>query len=282
MVRAVPFIFVLCVAASPFDPYPLTDSQLARLETADDGSATIDEAALYALLENAAQWSDTQAGAVTPDYQAIRHDPSAWRGTRCLIEGTVYRVLRPELSRQGWEKVEGIVVRVNQEREKPTAADFVIVYLTEPPDWRWPNPRYENEGIPFRQPVPVRLVGRFFKVSSYVTEGSRDKPRQEAAYLTFVGRSTSRIEAASSSPGPDWKMPALLAMVLVAVAVLAWRMRAGGARVTRLQDYLDQRRAQRVIRGEGEEDEEIESPDLPENPADALDALADKRRPEDE
>lgn len=266
------------LAAGGLNPYPLTESQLARLETADDGSATIDEAALYALLENAADTSATEAGAVVPDYDALRREPQAWRGTRCLIEGTLYRVMEPDLAREGWDGVEGAVVRIDHSRETPRAEDFIIVYLTDPPQWDW---RIEKEGVVW--PARVRLVGRFFKVSSYTTQGARGKPPHEAAYLTFVGRSIGQLETQRAPTELSWKAPALLVLVLAAIAVLVWRLKAtgGGRRATHLQDYLEQRQAQRAIRGESE-DEESDEPILPDNPAEALDTLADKRRLEEE
>ena len=273
---------VVLVAAAPIDPHPLSESQLVRLETASDSAGTIDEAALYALLENAADWSERDAGAVVPDYDAIRREPDDWRGVRCLIEGTIYRVLRPELSRRGWEKVQGVVVRIDHSREPPAAHDFVIVYLTDPPQWAWPNPRYEKEGIAFHEPRPVRLVGRFYKVSSFETHAAG----AERAYLTFVGRRVTFPQTTESSRRASWPgVPVLLGLLIVLVAFTIWRLKALGRRAdrpSRLADYLQQRQAQRTIRGDSEEDVMDEPAELPENPAEALDTLADQRRPIDE
>jgi hypothetical protein len=284
MTRLLLITLCLAIAWAPFDPHPLTESQLVRLETADDGSATVDEAGLYALLENAADWSTTEAGAVVPSYDAIRRDPQAWRGTRCLIEGTAYRVLRPKLGRSGWEKVQGVVVRIDHSRADPVAQDFVIVYLTDPPAWSWPNTRYEREGIPFREPAPVRLVARFLKTTTDVTQGSKGRPPEEKMYLAFVGRSAAfSAVAPAGRRGPVPGLPLLAVLAVAALVFLIWRLKSLGQGVnrrSRLRDYLEQRQERRVARGE-EEPAVGDEEELPGNPAEALDTLADKRRVED-
>lgn len=267
----------LSLAASPPDPHPLDAGQFARLETADDGSATVEEAALYALLENAAEATESQAGAVVPNYNLIRRDPAAWRGTRCLIEGTIALVMHPDLSREGWEKVEGVVVRVDHSREPPVAEDFVIVFVTDPPRWTWWN---RDAGLPQEQGTRVRLVGRFYKIAELATRGSADREPDKRSYLTFVARSLGDVQSAAAQPAVTLRNLPLFLLIAVAAAYLFWRLRAFGRRSTNSQvsEYVQRRRQQRAV--SNTDTPEAQS-DLPDNPLDALDALAEKHASEE-
>jgi hypothetical protein len=270
----------IAFAAAPFDPQPLTESQRVRLETADDGSHTVDEAALYALLENAADWSEKEAGAVVPDYDAIRRDPAAWRGTRCVIEGTIELVIRPNLSRAGWEKVEGIVLRVDHSVEPSRAQDFVVVYLTEPPVWTWWN---QDLGLPQERGQKVRVVARAFKTAVFRTKGEPANSKGSREYLTFVGRRIPHVEPAYA-PKMTGSMVAVSVVIGLTVLYLFWRVPklfrgASAAARPRLHQVIEQRRHAR--QRETAEPEE-ETPDLPQNPAEALDRLADTHRSEDQ
>lgn len=269
---------LVAIAMGPFDPHPLSDTQKLQVESANDKSPLIEESAFYALLENATDWSDKQAGAVVPDYDAIRRNPEAWRGGRCLIEGTLYKVLRPELMREGWGRVQGVVIRVDHSRATPIADDFVIVYLTEPPPWLW---RHEKEGVPRNHGSSVRVVARFFKVQPDQTEKPVEGQPRWKRYLAFVGRSMAETQPAPTHQDPGfWRVaPAAAGVaILAALVLLAFRLRASGSSSGRIQEHIQQRRIMRRGQNPDEDPPDVAAEDesLPPDPSQAMRALADK------
>ncbi|MDH3583247.1 MAG: hypothetical protein OER86_03440 [Phycisphaerae bacterium] len=254
---------------------PLTESQLIRLETADDRSDEIREAAFYALLENVADWPRTRAGAVIPDYADILDQPQVWRGRPCLIEGTLQTRLPARKLERGWEKVRGLTIDIHP--DKPMAEknekDFVIVYLTEPPDVRGAVLQW-NDALLDETGTRVEVVARFYKLQDSGNRGGATK-----SYMAFVGRNLKLLGGKSGAPA--WRIPALMGAIVLMMAAFWWRLRrlrqgfAAPARATSLASFIDQRRAERE--GENEETELEPPPDLPEDPVDALGILAGDR-----
>lgn len=264
---------------------PLDDSQTARLEAAADGTGTVDEAAFYALLENAREWPESAAaGAMVPDYTAIRDDPEAHRGQLFLLEGRVqYMLPETRWSRSGWEQVRGLVIRIDDRPDGEHAAveDLVIVHLIDPPTLT--ASLHGDVPIEFNQ--PVRVVARFHKTVNY----PRRRGEGDAAYLNFVGQEVAWMgEREGSGPGAGFAF-LLLALALIGLVFLIFRVRNFN-RVSlerhRTAEYLAEKRARRQQEAQGHADgeadhEEVEPP-LPEDPIEALEALKRQHREEDE
>ncbi len=267
-----------------FDPHPLSDGDREVLRTASDNLGTINEASLITLLKNARHWSDSEAGAVVPDYAEIRATPDNWRGQRCLIEGELFRVIRPQLrGRLGWENVEGLVLRVDHTREKPEPQDFVIVYITDPPVWRW---RDEDQGLVWEAGHQVRITGRFYKIDRFETQRGVQAVRAEVRdkaetknYLTFVGHAPTQLvphyDGGQTTSSLSRQIGGVF-IILAAVAYLAYRSRGFRKRLegqSRLQDYIRERQAERESADRAEA-ETVEELPLPEDPIAALDMLS--------
>lgn len=250
---------------------PLNDSQQTRLETADDGARTVDEAAFYALLENAEQWpQDVAAGAIVPDFQAIRDDPAAHRGQLFLIEGRTIALLpEHDWSRSGWGSVRGLAIRIDSDDDPPVADDIIIVHLIDPPDEVSPG-------------QPIRLVARFHKVVRY--ERLRNEGR--APYLNFVGRGVLSLGRPQSSGNGVVLTVLLLVFAFLGIVFLIWRVRAfkrDAQKPTRTAVYMAEKRQRRAVEQPPEDiDQAIEESNLPDDPADALDAMNRRRENPDE
>lgn len=257
---------------------PLTESQQTRLETADDASATVDEAAFYALLENAAKWESGEAGATIPDYADILQNPAEWRGKLCLIEGVLLsRLPEQKFARSGWEHVRGLVIQIagfDKPRKQISPDDMIIVYLTDPPELHAPKIALDPNMLA-ETGSNIRLAARFFKV---VTEkNTRDESR---LYLTFVGQHVAKLERNASSSSHF--VPLIIAAFALLAGYFIFRILRKGkgmlATSNQLAEHIAKKRAEREARDEGEIEPEDEDIDLPENPVDALDTLANKHR----
>lgn len=251
---------------------PLSDTQTQRLDGATDHSATFDEAAFYALLENAAQWEPTLAGATVPDYPALFEQPADLRGQYFLIEGKLTSEWKlPTLARQGWEGVRAFTVEYEPEQ-------YLIVFLTKPPDFQRiatgpdGNIRLDHQGR------TVKLGARFFKVLDRTSQAN-----QKRSYLLFVGHSFNEMTESESEGGGLEKLAVVLPIVLVIALLVVYMMirRSSGDR----ESQIDKFHRERAMRRAGEaapsppEDEDDESADLPEDAADALNQL-DQKQPE--
>ncbi|MBI1369815.1 MAG: hypothetical protein GC162_14310 [Planctomycetes bacterium] len=271
-------LYILMAAAVLMGAAPLTDSQKTRLDTAADGSATVDEAALYALLENAATSDGSEAGATIPDYAQMMDSPAEWRGKLCLIEGVLLaEEPRAELSREGWDKVRSLIVQVRGFDKKPgdlTAEDMAIVYLTDPPDLHAPVLQL-NRNMLAETGSKVRVAARFYKVLN-----EKNIKGEGRLYLTFVGKKLAVMNAAERSYSPY-----LIAVVIGAMAMfLGWMLvrlfrRGRDALLTppqRWEEYRQKKEEARKAAASASADEADAEPEieLPENPADALDVLA--------
>jgi hypothetical protein len=270
-------LLALLVAAAP-----LTDSQQARLDNADDASSTVDEAAFYALLENAAEWTPGEAGATIPDYAAMQRNPAAWRGKLCLIEGVLLsRLPERKLARTGWDQVRGLVIQVagfDKPRKQIGPEDMVIVYLTDPPTLNPPKIQLDPNMLA-ETGSKIRLVARFFKVLN--EKNTRNESR---LYLTFVGNSVAKLERDQS--GASQFLPLILAafVILGGYALIRILRKGKGmfASSNQLAEHIARKRAEREAEGADEIEPEDEDLDLPENPGDALDTLAAKHRENDQ
>jgi hypothetical protein len=262
MWQALTIVLASGLAAVP----ELTVQQLAALEAISDDWPSFDTAPLYVLLANVSIWPDSQAalaaGAMIPDYAAIRANPGDYRGKRFAIEGTLESIIKYDqppfsLAREGWEHVQQWHVRTE-------GGGVVVVFLTHAPDLRIER----QEGghlVPFARGAEVKAVGRFFKLWRKSSEGG-----SPAMYQIYVGK-TAVVGDPPGGLAPSVMMRTLPVLLLVILV-------AGGFAVIRLAI----RRPQRSIgyaRGQRQDfDQEEDAPieyrqDLPEDPADALDVL---------
>jgi len=236
-------IILIAVTAVP----PLTEGQRARLDTAIDDSARLDESGLYPLLENALTWADhDEAGARVPDYAALLDNPTASRGELFLIEGKFAgRARRYPLVRTGdWgDSLTEWVLLVRDDPEQ-----VAVVYFVDP----------DGELTPPRTGWRVRVLARFYKVWA-----DRDMDGKPTRYLTFVARSPSGVAAAGGGSPIGAALPMFAAIVALAVAyVLVRRLRRPSP--TRLRS---------VRHRPGSADDAMLSRD----PAEALRRLAEQR-----
>lgn len=201
----------------PAEVPAMTDAQRAQLDTADDASARLDEAALYPLLENVMQWpGDEPIDAAEPDYAAIRDDPAAARGEVFQLEGRFAgRPRRITLARPGpWGDALtewAIVVR----REP---MEHAVVYFVDP--------QGQLEANAPRAQTQVRVVGRFYKL--WRDENPHGQP---VMFMTFVARSAEVVRGSPATPGTPQGMGGDTAFVLMlfliaAALVVLWRLRS--------------------------------------------------------
>lgn len=245
----------------------LTEPQRAMLEGVNDRTSAIDGAGLYALLANARHWpdgADAEAGAMIPDYPAIRTDPAAHRGRRFVIEGKLVSLgTRPLLSRTGYDGVEPWHIEVGPEH-------FVTVYLTAPPAVAI---RRETDGhrIPQRAGENVRIIGRFYKLQA--APNTQGEPQ---LYQVFVGN-TARLTGQSS----DAINPALLRSVAIVAVVVLMLATFVVIRMSLTRSRPSARRARSAVEQEHTAQEELDiRDDLPDDPVDALGVLTGEKEEE--
>jgi hypothetical protein len=257
---------------------PLDQSQLTRLETTHQGSRTIDEAAFYALLENAAKWpsgatpddvrDDDVILATAPKVEQIVQNPAERQGQLVLIEGALEGVMPPaRLARSGWEQIEGLLIR-------PEGGKPVIVYVTNPPALT-----RDKEGSQYITQLhsKVKVLARFFKVVQ-----DRNREGETTLYPVFVGNSVADFQADTTSVPKGLGVIPLAALGIAGcIFLLYYRLRRMGGGTTgaghlTLEEYK-QRKLQRAQATESPEEDAAETQeppiDLPEDPADALEAL---------
>jgi len=243
---------------------PLTEAQRTMLEATTNRTLSIDEAGLYALMQNAERWPEPQeaeAGARVPDYAALRTEPTAYRGERFLIEGTLEAFTEPAtytaspnrpLSRPGYESAE--VWLLSRE-----GTGVMLVVLTDPPELE-PVGGRDRLKKPARAGARVRLPARFYKL---LASESREGP---GVYPVFVGRSARFTGAAADGAASPWLVSGG-ALCLVVILLVAY----GAVR------YIASKSGKRQARRRPAEDEapEVEyRDDLPEDPAEAMRILS--------
>ena len=261
------YVLTLILVCPAWAVVPLTEAQRAQLSTATDFGPRFDEAALYPLLANAAQWTPgDEAGATIPDYAAILQTPADHRGELFLIEGDFAgraQLIGP-LTRSGpWDgKLQEWVLLTDRK-----ADEVAVVYLIDPP-------------TPVDQPpatgAKVRLPARFYKVLH-----DRDQDGNPTDYLIFVGRGADVITSGSGGSTSAGSKILLLVVILMALCWFTLR------KVKRQTWPSSRRTAQssmaRQAPGDGNNgDQEPSGPDesLPEDPAKALDVLHDRHHDE--
>lgn len=253
---------------------PLTDAQRAQLATAADRSAVLDEGALYSLVAHVMEWpADDEAGAVVPDYQALLTAPDKHRGDLFLIEGRFARSRRFGLARPGpWG--EALTEWVLLVREDPQ--EVAVVYFVDPEG--------KMDADPPRVGRPIRAAARFYKLW-----GDRDAEGNPATYLTFVGRSATRVGSDSSaSGGADgssslsralWIGP-LVVVALAGYILLRYtlRPRIDRAVSSRLHGKAPETARDGVrMAAEADDLRNLPASDLPSDPAEAMEELARRR-----
>lgn len=274
-------LLLLATAAPLHAASPLTESQSARLGTADDGSTTVDEAAFYALLENVADAPLTKAGAVIPDYGALRAAPGDHRGQVAYIEGRLLTTFGAHdqpihLNREGYDHVRGLIIQVANLGQTASADDVVIVFLTNPPTLE-PAPWQTEPGLLKQSRAPVTLTARLYK---RLRDPDRDgEPRE---YLTFVGHDAA-LDVAAAGTDPSVRNTIIFAIGIAAMLIYwFWRIatirRRRSGKTTQVEAYRlrrEQRRRERDGEADADEPEYNEPDDLPDDPADAMEALKD-------
>jgi len=255
-------LLVTTLAAIP----ALDATQQRIIDTAEDGSQRLDEAAWYPLLRNATDWSaGDEAGARIPDYDALLQAPDAHRGELYLIEGQFAgRPRELGLARPGpWGETVtewGIVTDAQQDR-------VAMVYLVD-------QPMGEGSNQPFAG-QRVRVAARFYKVWA-----QRDLEGQPTLFLTFVGHSLT-IDPIVGAPGPDlreyWGVGLGVLIFIAAAYFFGKRMMTMGqprplpSRVVREPYHEDEDEPQ-------PETETEPDPDLPHDPDQALAELERRAR----
>jgi hypothetical protein len=224
---------------------PLSDQQLARLETARDGRDHREEA-FVALLENVRLWTgdigDTPVRLQVNAKQLLA-DPEAHRGAVVRIVGRLEQ--RSALERL-YQDTEEWFVR--------TDADVpVLVFLSgidEADDWREGN--------------RVEVFARFYKRIDAI-----DRQGQERQYAAFVGAHPRLVRTAAAGGAVQlWvvALPVLALLVAFAFLLIFVRRQRGERAPTRRAT---------LAMPDGELDDER---DLPDDPAEALAEL--RRRAE--
>lgn len=235
---------------------PLSPAQHVQLNSATDFTGRFDEAALYPLLHNAWEWQDQrEAGAVVPDYGAMRQAPNDYRGHLCLIEGLFAGVPKggslkvAPLSRAGpWDdRLEQWGIVVDQEKDR-----VAVVYLVSPPP-------------PPAAGTPVRLVARFYKVLA-----DTDLRGQPTDFLTFVGKSAT-VQSRARPQGSPWTLGPLWGVLLLLAAGWYVLRRSVGASPQRWRASGQGPEAAPPDEATVEWDNEAQP--LPKNPAEALASL---------
>lgn len=259
---------------------PLTEADREQLATAADGSRQIDEAALYPLLRNVAQWEPAapRRAWVDPDYGAMSDDPAAHRGELTQVEGAFYgRSHRYALQRSGaWgDRATMWMLVVERDPER-----FAVVFLVDPEgEWHERAPRIGQR---------VQVTGRFYKLWSV-----EDERGVMTDYLAFVGRDprvlTGRSPAAGEGLGPEaGQMALLLGLALAALLFVLWRSRTLSLKPRPLA--RQQLRPREPAEGEAiphrehapPPEEVLDEPALPEDPVAALDELSRARDQRDD
>jgi hypothetical protein len=239
---------------------PLTDSQKARLDGATDGSGTIDDAALYALLENARESPPGEAGAVVPDYEAIARDPDEWRGRLCLIEGSLELAFGdPKLARPGWDQARALMLR-------PAAGSPIYVFLVEPPML---TPGRLIVERPDEFGAKVRVAARFHKL---LEEIARDGSMRR--YPVFVGRKVTLLETAGPAVTGGGSLATTIVLIFLVVGIGAWSYLRRRSNTPGRGQLIEEYRRRKSLRRATVES----APGLPADPAAALDALAKSGR----
>ena len=274
MKHVITFALVLCLAAIAMAIPPLTPSQEAQVQTANDKLAQSDEPALYPLMENALSWQNgDESGAMVPDYAAIAKTPADSRGKLFLIEGQYVGRSRLDgdklaaRTRPGpWSgKLQEWVLFTSRERD-----EVVVVYVVDPP--------VPLEKMP-RPGTPIRLVARFFKVLP-----DTDKDGKPTEFLTFVAKSATIVQGETGGAGlSSGTLQAIGVIALLGVVYMIFRVRKAikasrnGEFSLRKDETLEQRE-RRLSRLR--EEEEGAAP-LPKDPVEAL-AELERRRVEKE
>ena len=281
LVLAVPFA---ALAAIP----DLTEEQQERIQAARDNSGRPDDPAMYALLENAKEWTGGEQGVSVADYGAMLQSPEEHRGELYLIEGELQMVVPVDgLSRSGWEKVSQWVIKtydragtteVSGDNSKTdsgrrattelnnrsaTPGPVVIVYLLNPPKT---TPYRTTPTIPLEQGSEVRLPARFYRLRDVENQDNR-----KTTYLTFVGNHVTQFEDREPEPSmPRSLVVAVCLCVLGMYWIIRYYTKNRKTKVRAMSELLEKRRRERQA---FDDEHPIEEVDLPDDPAAALATL---------
>lgn len=182
----------------------LEPPEAEQLGSAVDGSARLDEAAIYPLLRRAAKGAPaTERVPAELDETVLTADPVAHRGGLFQISGRFASMPRPmgELSQPGpWD---GKLTQWTVTRERGRTP--VIVYVVG--ETAWGNLRPGGR---------VSLTGWFYKIWS-----TQDLEGRTRDYLTFVVPAASmNVPIEPKSRGGSWLTLSALAVLVVAVLAL--------------------------------------------------------------
>lgn len=193
-------ILGILLAAVP----PLTDAELARLRTADDGTDRRG-AAFAALVEHVARWTPAAAGGddlPAPDLDALLADPDAHRGRPFRAAGVIQQQVPLAYP---YEHVGEWFVR-------DAAGRPFVVYVCG----------LDAAGA-FRDGRAVAVTARFYKrVEATARDG---RPRR---YAAFVGAFPRPDPARRAGRARLWLVTAPVAVMLVVFLLLLLYARRGG------------------------------------------------------
>jgi hypothetical protein len=255
----VTFIFLGAIA-------PLTEQQKLDLAaSARYQGSFVGDPGLFALLENAAAWTEGQPDIPvwTPDYQNIYDDASTWVGRLCRIEGTLETQWQLPPLGPRWQEAGALVLRTEQGLP-------VIVFLTDPPELTPTGQQARGHVLIAERGAQVRLIGRFYKLLKLERQDG-----DQRSYISFVGRRIDRLTIpAGQSDGPAVPLVAVILVALVLVMLGGYMLlRISTSRQRRLSP-AEALAAYRQRRGAVDSDDPASgTPALPEDPAAALDHL---------
>lgn len=245
---------------------PLTEQQKLDLAaSAQYQGSFVGDPGFFALLENAASWTDGQPDVPlwTPDYQQIYDEARLWVGRPCRVEATLEtRWQLPPLGPR-WSGTGALVLRTDQHLP-------IIVFLTDPPELTSTGEAARGHDLVAERGARVQLVGRFYKLLTLEKAGG-----QQRSYISFVGRSVDRL--AMPTGQADGPVVPIVAVILVAVVLVM----LGGYMLLRISTSRKRRlspaealAAYRKRRDAIDTDQAADQADpLPDDPADALDQL---------
>lgn len=292
--------FVMTQALFAVNIPPLTEPQTEQLSTAVDRS-TLDEGALYPLLQNASRWANPPAEA---NYLQMLSSPENFRGEIMTIRGEFGHARTVQLARPGpWGETAtlwGVRVAEGQVVNGVKQPDFNVAIL------------FAGDGTALANPgkpgTKVEVICRFYKIwqSYFIDANGASVP---ANYLTFVSSPVGVVSvggrASGSSrggvPGSGIAPPAssnshgggtdytryIVIIVVIAVGMGYYLVRrfAGrrGVPPTRRQrerrdarEELEERRRRRTLDEAAEDDPQAQG--LPQDPAQAMQELERRHR----
>ena len=269
MLRYLPIVLLIFAvsalgqSSSPATVPSLTVAQKQQLASTVDGPA-FDQAGLYPLLTNVAQWHRDNLPAGTPlNFGVLLKNPAAHRGQITRIQGQYAgQSTRILLARSGpWgNAITRWGILTNRVKNQ-----VVLVAFVDPHD----------QIKPPRSGRPVTVVGRFYEIWH-----TTDLNHNPAQFLIFVARSPM-VEQGAAQQSVTATTIGLVVVVLAVIFVFLLRYLRRQRPISARQRWRDS--AQRRDRDTLDESQDAaDQPPLPEDPAEALEELTRRHKEKNE